>query len=295
MTPDPRAGAQLRAFARDIKLSHSIFALPFALAAAWLVSRVQAVPWTAWLWIAVAMVAARSSAMGMNRIADRRIDADNPRTRDRELAAGRLRLGWAWGLTLGSGALFGLAAAMLHPLALALSPLVLLWLWGYSFAKRFTALCHLWLGVALGLSPVCVWIALTGTVQAPAWIMGGVIATWVGGFDILYALQDHAFDAQAGLNSLPARLGPRRALAVSSLLHLFTVGLLVALPFSLEGGMALGWPYGLGALAIAGLLLWEHRLVSPTDLSRMNQAFFAANSYVSVVFLASVLAGSWVG
>lgn len=291
----PDAGAQLRAFARDIKLSHTIFALPFALSAAWLVSRAQPVPWTDWLWILVAMVGARSSAMGMNRIADRRIDAANPRTADRELASGRLTTRWAWGLTLGSGALLVLAAGLLHPLALQLSPLVLLWLWGYSFAKRFTALCHIWLGVALGLSPVCVWIALTGAVEPAAWVMGAIIATWVGGFDILYALQDEAYDSDVGLNSMPAWLGAERALRVSEGLHLATVGLLIALPLVLSEAMALGWPYAVGATAILGILLWEHRLVKPGDLSQMNKAFFQANSFVSVIFLLSVLAASAVG
>lgn len=293
--PAPGIGGQLAAFSRDIKLSHSIFALPFALSAAWLVSRATPVPGLAWLWIGVAMVAARSSAMGMNRITDRRIDAANPRTRDRELASGRLTVGWAWALTLGSAAVFVGAAGLLHPTALLLSPAVLLWLWGYSLAKRWTALCHLWLGVALGLSPVCVWIALTGGVQAPAWVMGGVIATWVGGFDILYALQDEGYDADVGLHSMPAWLGARRALAVSTALHVGTVGLLVALPFTLPAGMALGWPYAVGVAAIAGILGWEHRLVRPGDLSQMNKAFFTANSWVSVIFLAAVLVGSFVG
>jgi len=295
--PAPAAGitGQLAAFSRDIKLSHSVFALPFALSAAWLVSRAAPVPLLDWLWIALAMVAARSSAMGMNRITDRRIDAANPRTADRELAAGRLTIGWAWALTLGSAGLFVLMAGLLHPTALLLSPAVLLWLWGYSLAKRWTALCHLWLGVALGLSPVCVWIALTGTVAPAAWVMAGVIATWVGGFDILYALQDEGYDADVGLHSIPAWLGARRALAVSAGLHLVTAGLLVALPFTLGPAQALGWPYGLGAAAIVGILLWEHRLVKPDDLSQMNKAFFTANSWVSVIFLGSVLAASFVG
>lgn len=293
--PAPGIQGQLAAFSRDIKLSHSVFALPFALSAAWLVGRTTEVPASAWAWIVVAMVAARSSAMGMNRITDRRIDAANPRTAQRELASGRLTVGWAWGLTLGSAALFVLAAGMLHPTALLLSPAVLLWLWGYSLAKRWTALCHLWLGVALGLSPVCVWIALTGGVQAPAWVMAGIIATWVGGFDILYALQDEGYDADVGLHSIPAWLGARRALAVSTALHVGTVALLGLLPFVLPAGMALGWPYFGGAVAIAGILVWEHRLVKPGDLSQMNKAFFTANSWVSVLFLAAVLAASFVG
>jgi len=284
-SPPSGAAANAAAFARDIKLSHSIFALPFALAAAWIISRGQPVPWTDWAAIVVAMVGARSSAMGINRIADRHIDKANPRTVGRELAAGRMALPWAWALTLGSGALFCAAAAALSPLALALSPVVLLFLWGYSFTKRFTALCHVYLGVALGLSPVCVWIALTGAVAAPALLLSGVIASWVAGFDMLYALQDRDYDRGVGLHSVPAAIGERATLVVSGLLHLLTVGLLVALPALIPLGPA----YWLGVAAIAGLLGWEHAIVRPGDLSRMNAAFFTANSWVSVIFFGAVL------
>ena len=281
-------GANAAAFARDIKLSHSIFALPFALCAAFLVSRELSVPLSAWLAIVAAMVAARSSAMGMNRIADRRLDRLNPRTVGRELAAGRLSLGWAWGLTLGSGALFIGCAAALSPLALALSPGVLLFLWGYSFMKRFTALCHVYVGVALGLSPICVWIALTGVVGAPALLMSAVICTWVAGFDMLYALQDREIDAGLGLHSIPAAIGERATLALSAGFHLVTVGLIALLPAIVP----MSWPYWLGAALITGLLIWEHLIVRPGDLSRMNAAFFTANSAVSVIFFASVLLGA---
>lgn len=286
--PPRGLGANAAAFARDIKLSHSIFALPFALCAAFLVSREVAVPAAAWAAIVGAMVAARSSAMGMNRIADRRIDRLNPRTTGRELAAGRLQLGWAWALTLLSGAAFIGCAAALSPLALALSPGVLLFLWGYSFTKRFTALCHVYLGVALGLSPICVWIALTGGVGAPALLLSAVVCTWVAGFDMLYALQDRVIDAGLGLHSIPAAIGERGTLALSAGLHLLTVALMAGLP----SVVALGWPYWAGAAAITGLLVWEHLIVRPGDLSRMNAAFFTANSAVSVVFFVAVLLGS---
>ncbi|MBL8615060.1 MAG: UbiA family prenyltransferase [Deltaproteobacteria bacterium] len=286
MTQPPQgAAANAAAFARDIKLSHSIFALPFALAAAWIISRGQTVPAADWAAIVVAMVGARSSAMGINRIADRHIDKANPRTVGRELAAGRLSLAWAWALTLGSGALFCAAAGALSPLALGLSPLVLLFLWGYSFTKRFTALCHLYLGLALGLSPICVWIALTGGVAAPALLLSGVIASWVAGFDMLYALQDRDYDRGVGLHSVPAAIGEKATLVVSGLLHLLTVGLLAALP----AVVPLGGAYWLGVVAIGGLLGWEHAIVRPGDLSRMNAAFFTANSWVSVIFLGAVL------
>jgi 4-hydroxybenzoate polyprenyltransferase len=286
MTQPPQgAAANAAAFARDIKLSHSIFALPFALAAAWIISRGQTVPAADWAAIVVAMVGARSSAMGINRIADRHIDKANPRTVGRELAAGRLSLAWAWALTLGSGALFCAAAGALSPLALGLSPLVLLFLWGYSFTKRFTALCHLYLGLALGLSPICVWIALTGGVAAPALLLSGVIASWVAGFDMLYALQDRDYDRGVGLHSVPAAIGEKATLVVSGLLHLLTIGLLAALP----AVVPLGGAYWLGVVAIGGLLGWEHAIVRPGDLSRMNAAFFTANSWVSVIFLGAVL------
>ena len=177
-TPESPAKAQLRAFATDIKLSHTIFALPFALAAAWLVHRSAPVPFLDWVWILVAMVGARSSAMGFNRIVDKNIDAANPRTVGRQLASGKLDPTWAWGLTLGSAGLLVFAAWMLSPEAFIASPAVIAVLWGYSLTKRFTFLCHVWLGFALGLSPACVWLALTGTVTATPIVMGAAILAW---------------------------------------------------------------------------------------------------------------------
>lgn len=277
--------ANVAAFSRAIKLSHTVFALPFALAAAWLVWQQQAVPWHQWLWIVLAMVGARSSAMGFNRLVDRRIDAANPRTAARELPSGRLKLGWAWGLTLGSAGVLVFAAAMLQPLALMLSPAVIGVLWGYSLTKRFTALCHVWLGMSLGLAPICVWVALTGTVTAAPLLMAGAITTWVAGFDVLYALQDRGYDEKVGLRSIPAALGERGALVFSAAMHVGTVVFLAALPVVVP----LGWPYWPGVAIIAGILVWEHTLVKPGDLSRMGKAFFVANSYVSVVFLSAVI------
>jgi 4-hydroxybenzoate polyprenyltransferase len=282
------AAANVAAFGRAIKISHTIFALPFAIAAAWLVWQEQPVAWHQWLWIVVAMVGARSSAMGFNRLVDRRIDAKNPRTQDRELPSGRLTPAWGWALTLGSAGLLVLAAGMLHPLALTLSPVVIAVLWGYSLTKRFTALCHLWLGMALGLAPPCVWIALTGSIALAPALMAGAITTWVGGFDILYSLQDRGYDEGVGLHSIPAALGERGALVVSGLLHVATLGFLAALPLATD----LGWPYWVGFVLIAGILGWEHTLVKPGDLSKMGKAFFQANSYVSVVFLAAVVAAT---
>lgn len=286
----PEAKAQLRAFATDIKLSHTIFALPFALAAAWLVHRQAPVGVLQWAWILVAMLGARSSAMGFNRIVDRRIDAANPRTVGRQLASGALDLRWAWGLTLGSAALLVLAAWMLSPEAFYASPFVIFVLWGYSLTKRFTALCHVWLGFALGLSPACVWLALTGTVTPTPVVMGIAILAWVGGFDTLYALQDREYDADVGLNSIPAKLGEVGALRVSSALHGIAVAALAALPLTVP----LGWPYYVAVAVVAGILVWEQSIVKPGDLSRMNAAFFQANAWVSVVMALGIVTATLV-
>ena len=282
------ATANIAAFGRAIKVSHTIFALPFALAAAWLVWQEQPVAGAQWLWIVAAMVGARSSAMGFNRLVDHRIDARNPRTEDRELPSGRLTPAWGWALTLGSAALLVLAAGMLHPLALKLSPVVIGVLWGYSLTKRFTALCHLWLGMSLGLAPICVWVALTGTVSLTPILMAGAITTWVGGFDILYSLQDRGYDEGVGLHSIPAALGDKGALIVSALLHVGTMAFLASLPATVP----LAWPYWVGVALIGAILFWEHTLVKPGDLSKMGKAFFQANSYVSMVFFVAVVAAT---
>lgn len=287
--PPPGSGNPLVAFARDIKLSHTVFALPFALSAVWLVHLQQGSTLAQWAWILVAMTGARTSAMGFNRLVDRKIDAANPRTAGRALPSGQVPLPLAWALTLGSAGLMVLAAGMLHLHALLASPVVLAVIWGYSLAKRFTAWCHLILGLALGLAPMAAWLALTGTVAAPALVLAGIVLTWVGGFDILYALQDREYDAEVGLNSIPAKLGEVGALVVSGVLHLGTVALLCALPLT----VGLGWPYWIGVAAIAGILAWEHWLVRPGDLSRIDRAFFTLNSYVSLVFLGSLLAATW--
>lgn len=278
------------AFARDIKLAHTLFALPFALATAWIIARDQPVPWTDWAWILVAMVGARSSAMGFNRIVDRHIDAANPRTRDREVASGRLPVAQAWAFTVGSALLMVGAAAMLDRLALLLTPVLIVVLWGYSLAKRFTALCHVWLGVALGLAPVAVWIALTGTLALPAVLLGIAIALWVGGFDVLYSLQDREFDTGHALRSIPVALGERGAIWTSRAMHLVAAALLGSLPLTTP----LAWPYTAGWAVIASVLVWEHSLVGPGRLGRLNQAFFAANGYIAVLFLGSVVAGTLV-
>jgi 4-hydroxybenzoate polyprenyltransferase len=268
-------------FGRMVKFSHTVFALPFALAAAAIAARDHGL--AAWRLVAIllAMIGARTAAMGFNRIVDRHIDAANPRTAGRELPTGRVSLTAAWTLTLASTGLFVGAAAWLGPLCLALSPVALALLFGYSYTKRFTWLCHLFLGLAIAAGPGGAWIAVTGSVSPPAlWLMAAV-ATWIGGFDILYALSDREFDRAHGLHSIPARFGVRGALALSAGLHAITVAALCGLAQS----ASLGPVYQVGILAIAGILLWEHAIVRPTDLSRLDMAFFNLNGYVSVAFL----------
>ncbi len=278
-------------YGRMIKFSHSIFAMPFALSAAVLASRT--VPVTA-LQVALiigCMVTARSCAMGFNRIVDRHFDARNPRTAIREIPSGQISLRAAIAITVAAAASFVALAVALNPLCGWLSPVALGVVCGYSYAKRFTALVHLWLGVALGLAPIAVWVALTGTVAPLAGILAGAVATWVAGFDILYSLQDESFDRGQGLHSIPVALGERGAMGVSALLHLVTVGLLAAVPLLAP----LGWGYWLGFVAIAGVLSYEHWIVRPGDLSRIDKAFFDLNGYVSLLFFAGVCVGTWVG
>jgi 4-hydroxybenzoate polyprenyltransferase len=268
-----------------IKLSHSIFALPFALAAAWIASdQVDVTLWQLVL-IVACMVTARSSAMGLNRIVDRGIDAENPRTAGREIPSGQISVGAAWGFTLGSAALFALFAGLLGPLTLALVPVALAVVWGYSFTKRFTALCHVVLGVALALAPTAVWIALTGTWGWVPALLSIAVGTWVAGFDIIYSCQDAQYDRDHGLKSVPAVLGVGPALGVSGALHIVTMAALMALPSVVE----LGLIYWVGVVVIGGVLAYEHAIVRPTDLSRINKAFFDLNGYVSLLFLAFVV------
>lgn len=277
---------QLLVFGRMIKFSHSIFAMPFALASGVLAARTHDTTWKQWALIVLCMVTARSAAMGFNRIVDRHIDAKNPRTAIRELPSGQIPLPAAIAFTAAAAVLFVVAAAVLHPLCGWLSPVALLVVCGYSLGKRFTPLVHLWLGVALGLAPIAAWIAITGGVTATPLILAFAVATWVAGFDILYSLQDEEFDKSAGLRSIPAAIGQGMAMNVSSLLHILTVLALGALPFV----EPLRWPYWVGLVAIAGVLAYEHHLVKPGDLSKIDKAFFGLNGYISLGFFVSVLA-----
>jgi 4-hydroxybenzoate polyprenyltransferase len=273
-------------YGRMIKFSHSIFAMPFALAAAALAARAHAVGAAQVGLIVLCMVLARSCAMGVNRIVDRRFDAANPRTAIREIPSGQMSVQAATAITVAAGALFVAASFALNTLCGWLSPVALAVVCGYSYAKRFTSLVHIWLGVALGIAPVAAWIAVTGTVALPAVLLAFAVATWVAGFDILYSLQDEDFDRGQGLHSIPVALGQVGAMWVSGLLHVVTVGLLAALPST----VALGWPYWAGFALITGVLAYEHWLVRPGDLSRIDKAFFDLNGYVSLLFLGAVLA-----
>jgi 4-hydroxybenzoate polyprenyltransferase len=269
-----------------VKFSHTIFALPFALAAAALAARGVGLPLSRLLGIIVAMAGARTTAMGFNRIIDRRYDAQNPRTAGREIPRGAVSLSAAWALTAASAALFIAAAAYLGPLCLELSPVALLFLYGYSLTKRFTALCHLVLGVAIASGPAGAWIAVRGNFGVVPGLLMLAVASWIGGFDVLYALADRDFDRAVGLHSIPARLGVSGALLVSGLLHVLALGALVAL----APAAGLGIFYLAGVVLVGALLVWEHAIVRPNDLSRLNMAFFNLNGYVSMAFLAAVVA-----
>jgi 4-hydroxybenzoate polyprenyltransferase len=271
---------RLTHFLSLVKFSHSIFALPFALQGAWLAQR--GVPgWRVLVWIVVCAVAARTAAMAFNRLVDRHIDADNPRTAQRELPAGILGSSSVTVMVLLSCAVFIAAAFQLNDLAGKLSVPVLLVLLGYSFVKRFSFLAHAVLGLALAIAPLGAWIAVRGEIGAGVatvlWLAGAVW-TWVAGFDLIYACQDAEFDASRGLHSVPARFGVAAALRVSTLLHVVTVACLGLTAWSGD----LGVIYWISIGFAAALLAWEHGLVKPDDLSRVDVAFFTLNGWVGI-------------
>lgn len=280
----PRPLRALRVMLEMIKFEHTLFALPFA----FLGMVLAAEGWPRWSvvgWIAVAMVGARSAAMGFNRLVDRRIDAANPRTADRALPSGAATPGGVLVFVLASVALLVLAAWRLNPLALALSPLALLIILGYSFTKRFTWLCHLVLGLGISGAPLGAWIAVRGDVRAAPLLLAAAVLCWVAGFDLLYALQDREFDRDAGLASIPARFGVVPSLWLSALLHAGTLLLLAVIPSVYEGGLGLGyWVGWTGALI---LVFYQHWIVRPSDLSRLNAAFFLANGALSLWLFAT--------
>jgi len=272
------------AYGRMIRFSHSVFALPFAFTSAALAAQGGGLGLRQVGWILVAMVAGRSAAMGFNRLADHAIDARNPRTAGRELPRGVLRRAEVWGFVVLSAAALVLAAGMLNPLCLALSPLALLIVLGYSYTKRFTALSHLALGLALAVAPVGAWLAVRGSFHPVPIVLGLAVLAWVAGFDTIYACQDAEVDRRDGLHSLPARLGVKAALRLARGLHVVSVALLAGL-FWLA---PLHPSYLAGVAAVAALLVYEHSLVSATDLSRVMQAF-NLNGWVSLGYFAATV------
>lgn len=264
-----------------IKFEHTLFALPFAFLGAILAA--NGLPtWRQIFWITVAMVGARSAAMTFNRIVDRDIDAQNPRTANRELPSGKLSVGFAWAFLYVSIGIFLLASYSLNWLTFALSPVALICVLGYSYAKRFTAFAHVFLGLALAISPSAAWIAVTGNLmnEIPM-LLSSLVLMWTAGFDVLYACQDLEFDRQAGLRSIPARFGIKNSLRIARLFHFQAFIVLVLLYFVTE----LGWLALIGVIAVGILLIYQHTLVKANDLSRLNAAFFTTNAFVSVILL----------
>ena len=275
---------RIRTVLEMIKFEHSVFALPFALTGALLAARSTLHGWPTLrqiLWIVVAMVAARSAAMTVNRIVDIRFDKENPRTKTRALATGVLSISFAWAFTIAAVAVFFVAAWQLNPLALKLAPLAIAILFFYSFTKRFTSLSHIFLGVALGISPGAAWIAITGSLDSRMLILCGAVTLWVGGFDVLYACQDVEFDQEVGLYSVPKRFGVARALQIARIMHVGVIILLSWLAFS----FGLPWLAWAGIVVVASLLGYEHSLVHANDLSKLNAAFFTVNGYISILFM----------
>lgn len=281
-------GSLVVRYANLVKLPHTLFALPFALLGVVAASWRYPVTWRMVALVVVAFTAARFVAMGFNRIADRELDARNPRTRARELPSGRLTLGQAWASVAVAAAIFAWAARALNPLCFVLSPIALAWVMAYSYTKRFTHWSHLWLGASLAIAPAGGYLAVAGLWSDPWWLLpvvGAAVACWVAGFDIFYALQDEQFDRALGLRSAIVRLGAPGAILAAKLLHGAAIAALVG--FGAAAG--LGWPYYLGVLIGTAIIAWEHRLVRPGDLRRLDAAFFTANGIVSVVVFLGAL------
>jgi 4-hydroxybenzoate polyprenyltransferase len=267
-------------FLEMIKFSHTVFALPFALTGALLAA--HGLPsGRQILWIIVAMAGARTAAMGLNRLIDAGIDAENPRTAGRAIPAGLIGKGATLAFIIAATGLMLLAAGMLNPLCLKLAPVALFFLVLYSYCKRFTSLAHVVLGICLAAAPIGAWIAIRGAIDPPALILGGVVLFWVAGFDILYALQDLEFDRSAGLHSIPVVLGVEGSLWAARMFHLVMLGLLLGL-FSV---MRLGGFFMAGILAAAAMLLYEHWLLRTGDLDKLDAAFFNMNGYISIAIL----------
>lgn len=277
--------SKIRLFLEMIKFEHTIFALPYAYIGMVMASYYTYHTWPSWstvIWVTLAMVGARSAAMGLNRVIDAAIDAKNPRTANREIPRGAIKMAEAWAFIILSFALLGVAAWMLNPLCLELMPIAVFFLVLYPYCKRFTWACHLVLGIADALAPLGGWIAVTGRFDAPALLLGTAVAVWIAAFDIIYACQDVEFDRANRLHSIPSRFGIRGGLWISRCLHIATVVLFALVPLYVD----LGIFYWIGVAGVAVLLFIEHRLISPKDMSKIDLAFFTVNSYVaSVAFI----------
>lgn len=274
-----------------VLFAHSVFALPFAIIGFFLAIETteHEFDWYKLLLMLACMVLARNAAMAFNRYLDRDVDALNPRTATRDVPAGRVSPGQALTFTLVNSALFILATWFINPICFYLSPVALLVILGYSYTKRFTPLCHLVLGLGLGLAPVGAYLVVTGVFHIVPIFYGIAVLCWVSGFDIIYALQDEDFDRQHNLRSIPVLLGTRGAIRLSEILHVISA-IFVMLPLIY---IDLGWPYYLGILSYVGLLIYQHRLFTPTDLSRVDRAFMTTNGVASVVFAVFFLLAIW--
>ena len=289
MTVAERAPGRIRAFLRLVAIEHSVFALPFAYLSAFAAMRVDGgrVRWLDLLLITVAMVGVRTFAMAANRIIDRQIDARNPRTAGRELVTGAVSVRTAWSGAVVALVVFLAAAAALNPLCLVLAPLAVIPLVLYPYAKRFTDWPHAVLAIAQAVGPVGAWFAVTGTFtgSGPAWLLGAAVGLWIGGFDLIYACQDAEVDREIGVRSVPARYGLRFALHASTVAHVITFGL-----FLWFGEViGLGWPWWIGLALTAAAFGYQHVVVTPGDLSRVNRAFFTANGFVGIALFAFAL------
>lgn len=288
--------SKLRTFLDMVRFEHTVFALPFAylgMVLAW--GDWENANWWDFFWITVAMAAARTAAMSLNRYIDRQIDLRNPRTADRPIQTGAIDGATVLLLSVVSLVILAIAAWMLDPLAFILFPGALAFLVGYSYTKRFTWLSHFILGFTDGLAPMGAWVAVRGSVftlsDLPAWLLLAAVTVWIGGFDIIYACQDVEFDREHGLQSIPARFGIRRALQVAAASHVSTIIVMVLL--GLVTGLT--WPYWLGLAIMSGLLIYEHSLVRPDDLSKLGVAFFNINGYISVTIFVATFAAVLLG
>jgi 4-hydroxybenzoate polyprenyltransferase len=283
--------SKLISYGRLVRFSHTVFALPFALSSVALAWPKHPVTLRGLFWILMAMVCARTAAMGFNRLADRKFDALNPRTKNWELPRRSVTVRGAVTLTIGAAVLFVIAAYQLNWICFVLSPVALIIIFSYSLTKRFTWASHLVLGLALAVAPVGAWLAVVDTpiqmreLSVPLYL-GCAVLFWLAGFDIIYSLQDREFDQAQGLFSVPVKFGVARSLQISTLCHLCTIAFLAMVGISAE----MGTIYWIGWLAVIAVLAWEHRIVSPNDLSRINRAFFDLNAYVSIAFFCATVA-----